>query len=176
MSGTTTTEAASQLGVPKSTLHTWLQQLPIPHDTDSRGRKSFDADALAVLEAVKSLRGEDCGYQTIRRKLEGVNDNERDSAGHVPEARETERDAYETVSRVPAQIDTVAIVEAVTAGLVPQLAATVAANNELAEKYARAAHTIGTLEERVASLTAQLGEARTLLAAPAPRPWWKLWT
>ena len=201
MNGTTTSEAANHLGVPKSTLHTWLQQLPIPHDTDSRGRKSFDADALAVLEAVKNLRGEDCGYQTIRRKLEGVNEPERDATGRLPEACETERDAYETAPHAPVQLDTAAIVEAVTEAVM----AAVRGDNEIARMYgamgdqvAKAAHTIGTLEERVSSLTTQLGEARALLTAgddvradrdrlagelaaarallAAPvRPWWKLW-
>lgn len=176
MSQTTTAEAANRLGVPKSTLHTWLQQLPIPHDTDSRGRKSFDADALTVLETVKNLRAEDAGYQTIRRVLVSVNGAERDEAGQVPEATGAERDAHETGSHAPAHAD-------LADALVPRLVEALTAQNDLGERYAKATYQIGKLEadnlhlrERAERLELELVEARQQLALLAtPKPWWRIW-
>lgn len=180
MSQTTTTEAANKLGVPKSTLHTWLNQLPIPHATDSRGRKFFDADALAVLEAVKGLRDEDHGYQTIRRKLGGVDEPTRDGAGHEPDAGQSERDAHETA---PHGLHSEHLADA----LVPRLVEALTAQNDLGERYAKATYQIGKLEadaahlrERAERAELELSEARqqlALLTAPKPaRPWWKPWS
>ena len=167
MNGLTTTEAADRLGVPKTTLHTWLQQLPIPHDTDSRGRKRLDGHALDVLETVKSLRGEDCGYQTIRRRIGPL--TERDET-HTEGAPDTDGMQSE---RAP-DIDPDA--------LLAQVVEAIAGQTDLAEKYARAAHQIGTLEERTRGLelerdrlAGELAAARALLAAPKPAPWWKAW-
>lgn len=180
MSQTTTTEAANKLGVPKSTLHTWLNQLPIPHETDSRGRKLFDAEALAVLEAVKSLRDEDHGYQTIRRKIGGVREPVRDGTGHEPDAGQGERDAHETA---PHGLHSDHLADA----LVPRLVEALTAQNDLGERYAKATYQIGKLEadvghqrERAERAERELAEARQQLAqltAPTPaRPWWKFWS
>ena len=175
MNGLTTSEAAERLGVPKTTLHTWLNTLPIPSETDSRGRKRLDANALAVLEAVKELRGEDCGYQTIRRRIGTQAGHDGTEPEHVPNVNGTQPDRAPAVDQD---------------GFLAQVVEVVANQTDLAERYARAAHQIGTLEERtrgleldrdrlageLAEVKAERDQARALLAAPAPaRPWWKVW-
>lgn len=175
MDGLTTKEAAERLGIPVTTLKTWLSQLPIPQDMDSRGRRRLTDDAIAVLETVKHLRDEDRGYQTIRRLIRPETDGGSSETGQGPTSDEYETDVG------PSPVSTAAIVEAVTAAIATQ--------TDLAEKYARAAHQIGNLEakvqakdERIAQLADELAEARQRIAlleapkeTPAPRPWWKWW-
>lgn len=174
MNGLTTSEAAERLGVPKTTLHTWLNTLPIPSETDSRGRKRLDANALAVLEAVKELRGEDCGYQTIRRRIGTLTEHDGTEPERVPNVNGAQPEPAPAADR---------------GAFLAQVVEVVANQTDLAERYARAAHQIGTLEERtrglelerdrlageLAEVKAERDQARALLAAPA-RPWWKFWS
>lgn len=164
MNGLTTSEAAERLGVPKTTLSTWLGQLPIPYETDSRGRRRLDDEALALLETVKTLRGDDCGYQTIRRRIGPLTEPDQVEAECNPAATETQPE------QAPA-LDTDAFMA--------QVVAAVSAQTELAERYARVAHQVGRLEADNDHLRAQLAELKDKVAqleAPTPaRPWWKLW-
>lgn len=164
MDGLTTSEAAKRLGIPQSTIKTWLNNLPIPSALDSRGRRRFDDGSLEILAAIKELRGKDKGYETIRRHIRPEPD--RGSAGTNPSSPMGE---LETSWGSPDDIRAI-VVEAMKS------------ENGLAEKYARATYSIGQLEERVATLNSQLEEAREkikLLEAPkaepeVKRPWWKI--
>ena len=164
MNGLTTTEAAKQLGVPPTTLKTWLTNLPIPASTDSRGRRRLDQEALEVLEMVKSLRDEDCGYQTIRRRIEPTTDAN-------PSVTDSEPAADGPESASSPSLD--------TSALVAQVIEAIRSENDLAEKYARVAHRVGELEATLRERERELVEARekiALLEAPKPtRPWWRLW-
>ena len=164
MNGLTTTEAAKQLGVPPTTLKTWLTSLPIPASTDSRGRRRIDQEALEVLEMVKSLRDEDCGYQTIRRRIEP----QTDTSSSVTDGSPTTDNSEPAPS---SSMDTTA--------LVAQVIEAIRSENDLAEKYARAAHRMGELEATLRERERELAEARekiALLEAPKPtRPWWRPW-
>lgn len=155
MNRLTTTEAAKHLSIPVSTIKTWLSQLPITASTDSRGKRRIDADALQVLEEVKRLRADDCGYATIRRVI---------SSEPISSSTTSDEPNAQTVTSSTA--------------LISEIISALRAENELSEKYAKATYTIGQLEERVSGLTAQLGEAKSriiLLEAPSPRPWWRFW-
>lgn len=167
MESLTTTEAAEQLGVSVTTIKSWLNQLPVDREVDSRGRRRIDQDTLNVLEAVKALRGDDCGYQTIRRRLFQETDGQQSPDEELPSADGQLPDA-------PLTLDTESIVT--------QVIAAIREDNALAEKYARAAHQIGGLEVEVKHLTAEnaaLKDHILLLSAPKeesrPRPWWRLW-
>lgn len=166
MNGLTTSEAAERLGIPKTTLSTWLGQLPIPHDTDSRGRRRLDDEALALLETVKTLRGDDCGYQTIRRRIGPLTEPDQVEAESNPTTNETQPEQAPTLD---------------TDAFMAQVVAAVSAQTDLAERYARVAHQVGRLEADNDHLRAQLAELKDKVAqleAPSPtpaRPWWKLW-
>jgi DNA-binding transcriptional MerR regulator len=62
-------QAADRLGVPKTTVVSWLRALPIEADTDSRGRYRLDSKALATLERIQALRGDGAGFETIREAI-----------------------------------------------------------------------------------------------------------
>jgi DNA-binding transcriptional MerR regulator len=156
VNGLTTTEAADRLGVPPTTLKTWLSMLPVPQGTDSRGRRRLDDESIAVLETVKHLRDEDCGYATIRRRIGPVADE-----SPVETASSPPPTGPETVISPPFD----------TSAIVAEVVAAIRGENELAEKYARATYTMGQQEERIANLTAQLEETRQKVAAlEAPKP------
>ena len=159
--------AAERLGVSVTTVKNWLNQLPTDKEMDSRGRRRIDPRTMEVLATVKELRGEDCGYETIRRRIFQVTDDQKpaDNDSVAGESRPT---------ATQPTIDTTAIVS--------QVIAAIRGENELAEKYARATFTLGQQEERIANLTTQLEEAKRTIAqleapkeTPAPRPWWKVW-
>lgn len=138
--------AAEVLGIPRGTLATWLTQLAIPHNTDSRGRRRLTADAMALLETVKSLRDSDCGYQTIRRKIGTLPDTDSPSNQYQHETGSASAGAQSVT------------VEALT----ERITAAITANNELAERYARVTYQMGCLETERNHLRQQLAtlEAR----------------
>lgn len=70
MQGLTTKEAADRLGISPSTLRHWMTNFSVDVEIDERGHRRLDEKALAVLQTVKELRGEDCGFQTIRRRMQ----------------------------------------------------------------------------------------------------------
>lgn len=165
MENLTTTEAAEQLGVSVTTIKAWLNQLPLERDVDSRGRRRIDQETLSVLETVKSLRAEDCGYQTIRRRMFQTTDDQLS-----PDSKISSPDSQPSDAQLTLNTETV----------VAQVIAAIREDNALAEKYARAAHQIGGLEAEVKHLTAEnaaLKEQIFLLSSPAAkaRPWWRLW-
>lgn len=72
MDGLTPNEAAERLGVPPTTIVTWLAELPIPGQRREGETPRLGEEALAVLEAVRGMRAYDLGLQTIRRHLEAL--------------------------------------------------------------------------------------------------------
>lgn len=175
----TTGEAAKRLQIAKSTLKDWLEVLPISTVTDSRGRRRLDLEALAVLETVKDLRGKNCGYQTIRRRIVSLEIEPPERAGQQPVNGWGEPDKGRMAAdSEPKQIEVDA--------LISQVIAAIRTETEQSEKYARAAHQIGKLESENEYLRAQLAERDAqlidakkkmeLLEAPKPRPWWRIWS
>jgi hypothetical protein len=166
----TANEAAERLGVSVTTIKNWLNQLPGEKEHDSRGRVRINIHTMNVLETVKALRDEDCGYETIRRRIGPVPDDQKS-----PDSEHQADDNQPTFDRK--LVDTSIIVEAVTTAIANQ--------TELAERYARATYEIGELRATTKALEAdrdrvlaELAEAKTkimLLEAPTARPWWKLW-
>lgn len=171
MNGLTTSEVAERLDVPQTTIRTWVSQLPIPAKQDSRGRHRFDEDAIAVLEAIKKLRTEDAGYNTIRRVIEPATSSNGEATNIEQEGSVEQRATTDGVGS-----------KALVAEVVAEVVAVIRGENEQAEKYARATHRIGELEERVRALEAErerlggeLAEAKDkilLLEAPKARGWW----
>lgn len=175
-----TAEVAKATGIPEPTIKHWLGKLPIPAEKDSAGRWRFDEEALEVLKAVKDLRDQDRTFETIRRRI-GEPELSAESSGLSD--RLSPDNLQPTTDERASSVDERMLAESLAGVIAPQLIDALAAQNELAEKYARATYTIGQLEERVSNLTVQLAETKQrllLLDAPreevrAPRPWWKLW-
>ena len=176
MNGLTTGEAAERLGVPQTTLKNWINHLAIPTSTDSRGRRRIHDDVLPVLEAVKDMRGEDCGYQTIRRRIGPLTDGQPSLTvgGQLPTDTRPPGDGQQATEALNIPSD----------ALVSQIVTAIQENNDLAEKYARATYEIGELRERVKGRDEKLAElqgrleeqARKIELLEAPkRPWWRFW-
>lgn len=155
----TANEAAERLNVSVTTVKNWLNQMPGDKEIDSRGRRRIDEKTLSVLETMKALRDEDCGYETIRRRIFQVTDDQLSANSDLGLG-----DSQPTVSQQPVD----------TASIVAQVVEAMRGENELAEKYARVAHQVGKLEAENENLRAQLAEAKALLAAPV-KPWWRIW-
>lgn len=179
----TTAAAAEAIGVPITTLKGWLSQVPVPTERDTAGRRRFPPEALEVLEVVKELRDAGRTFETIRRRVPSVDHP-------APDERETKESETGPMNAERQANDRRAADVRELAGLVAAAVADVVkAENELAEKYARATYEIGELRattrgleaERdrlageLAEVKADRDQARALLAAPAPRPWWKVW-
>lgn len=153
----TTTEAAERIGVPIGTLKGWLNKIPVPMSVDSSGKRRIGPEGLELLEQVKALRlDEGRGMDTIRRRLDL--DEAEPSRGSVLGSSEPRlglgSDEAET-SRGSVGASSVD-----TAVIVAQVVEAIASQTDLAEKYARATYTIGQLEERTTSLSAQLEAAK----------------
>lgn len=172
----TTKEVAEALDIPLGTLKGWLSKIPVPASIDSAGNRRFNEEQIEIVRRIRALRLDDGrGMETIRRRLD-LDDHgkTRLDPGCVQDADEPSPDCVQDVTSAQPQIDTSLIVA--------QVVEAIAGQTELAEKYARAAHEIGLLTERVSNLTAQLGDARSRIAqleapkeALPPRPWWRLW-
>jgi len=161
----TTREAAERLGVPPSTLKTWLSSLPIEAPTDSHGRRRLDPDALAVLEQVKAMREDGQGYQTIRRVIRA------DGPGLAADGPGLDGGPTGD-NRGPASFGQ----EAMMAAMLEQVSAVIRAETGLSEKFAAAARQVGRLEAENSMLREQIAAAQEkihLLEAPPARPWWK---
>lgn len=174
-----TAEASQLTNIPEPTIKNWLGKLPIPAEKDSAGRWRFGSEALDVLRAIKELREEDRTFETIRRRI-GEPEMSGDSSGVG--ASSSGANDQSSIDERPLAMDERSLAESLAGVITPQLVEALRANNDLAEKYAHAAHRIGRLEAELEAAQAQLAEARqkiVLLEAPkegAPqRPWWKLW-
>lgn len=155
-------DLAERLLVSKNTVRTWLDKLTVDVERGPSGRLYYAASVLPILETFKAMRGEGKGLATITRIISARSDRKLE-----PIRSDSETDQEPIITRLEiAQIIKAELTE----------------SNDLAEKYARAAHQIGKLESENEYLRAQLaerdgrlGEAKKrieLLEAPKLRPWW----
>lgn len=149
MTKLSTTEVAERLSTPVSTVKLWADRLRIG-ERNSQGQRRFSDGDLTLLEVVRSLRDSDCGFETITRRLSStpVNDQQPPVNGHQ----------RELPPEAPA-LDADALAERITAAVISASRA----DNELAERYARAAHRIGELEAENRMIREQADESRRLL-------------
>ncbi len=158
-----TTDVSERLSTPVSTVKLWADRLRVGN-RNSQGQRRFDDADVALLEVVRSLRDSDCGFETITRQIAStpvvdqqpiVNDRQREASGiDIPPA---------DTRQVP-NLD--ALVERITATVTAAVTSTIKADTDQAEKYARAAHRVGQLEEQVRTLQAENGRLRSILALP----------
>jgi DNA-binding transcriptional MerR regulator len=142
-------DAADKMGVGVTTVRGWCDMLDIAKARDDKGRRVLTPDEYAALEVVKALRQEGDGLDTIQRKIGGQSDAS-DDATEAPARRTDAADARADRREMVAEI-----IEAMEG------------QAGLAEKYARAAHEIGTLQERVRGLERLLSDASDARAEAA---------
>lgn len=200
-----TKEAAAELGVPLGTLKRWVSELPIPLEHDGAGARRYGDEAIEVLRRVHELRLGDRHFESIRVILSPGQPGDGIDPGPIPEAIQPAGQpaaatddavagpALDRAEPGPALSDVAtAVGEAIAERMSREIGEVLRRENDLAEKYARAAHRIGELEattrsleaerERLAGEVAELkverGQARAFLAAPPEpkRPWWKVWS
>lgn len=133
----TTKTLSKKLGVNPATLRLWIRELKIP--SQKQGNKLvFSPEVLDLLESVKDMRNDNCGFNTITKKIKPVITEElqcNDEDNHdnyTVILEEMKRDFSKTVEdKIQSQ-------------------------NELSEKYARATYEIGMLTEKVNTLESEL--------------------
>lgn len=164
-------EAASHLGIHPNTLAQWETQLGLKVEMGSNRRKRYTPEIVALLEQVKAFRGDDAGFNTIRRRLDIAppGDSHEDPQG-LSEAQ--------VVHYVP-QVDQVA-----TQGLLDLIKVK---DVELARLHEHYQAEIAKLNERLTATStvaaqyqeraSNLGEQMKLLTSgePEKRPLWKFW-
>jgi DNA-binding transcriptional MerR regulator len=151
-------DLAAKLGVSITTIKTWSERVGIGRKNSS-GVWVYSENDLQILETVQALRGEDKGFETITRRLQK----------EAPEAESSPPGGNFPPPAPSLENFRSMIVE------------TLRTDNDLAEKYARAAHQIGRLEAENEGLQRQLEESRTRMAlieepSTLHRPWWKFWS
>lgn len=147
------TEAAEALAVPKTTVVGWLRSGLVHAPTDARGRYRLDAEALATLRRVASLRASGASLESIRRRFsaDGTLTVQPASSPAAP----IEGDALAVLREL---LEAERQRNAEQAARLEALAAAAAGWQARAE----------LLDERVKLLEAPRPEA------PA-RPWWRVW-
>lgn len=157
--GLTTKEVSEHLEIPASTLKTWIKSVPVPTTFDSLGNRRFGPEAVDIVKAIKQMRIEGCGFQTITRRI-GLETTPRPSQDEPAPTPGPSIDELKT-SEGSAQDNK---------ALVAQIILAIREENDLAEKYGRVAHQMGKLEERVeylnrenTNLQSELTRAQRLL-------------
>lgn len=135
-----TKDVANELDVSEQTIRLWSKTFDIPY-TKSSGNIRFGADVVRVFETIKHLRDENSGFETIRRRI-------CSSTGETAMEPVAENKAPVALAPVsePAAIEIEKNLEVVISESIKK---NITANNELAEKYARATYRIGELETTV---------------------------
>lgn len=147
--GLTPTEAAERLGVPPTTLVTWLHELPIPQSRDSGGLARLDEEALAVLEAVRGMRAYDLGFQTIRRHLETLDGTDEPAPAALAASAASDAVALVEAEAVASATDLALLAapgEAEAEGTEASTAATETAATETAVTETAATETAGAVD------------------------------
>lgn len=143
----TTAEISDKLGLSQSTIKAYQKLYSIPRQI-VKGKALYPENSIEIFKAVSSLAESGAGLNTIRKRIGS------DAPQTIPDEAKPVPDMSQLIP---------AITEAVQA--------TVERSNDLAEKYARAAHQIGQHEERERQYIATIDELREqvrLLQAPKP--------
>lgn len=150
----TTTEAADALGVHESTIKNWCSVLPIPADKDNRGRWRFDERALEVMHAIKDLREDGRSNESIRVIIAPETPSAPEALA-TPAPSERQAEASQQTASHAATLDVELMAGALASALVPQVAALIKENNQLAENFGRVALELGELRAKLAATQAE---------------------
>lgn len=127
-------DVADKVGIGNSTVRLWARQFEIPRER--KGTKwVYSDEAMDIFKAIKSMRENEHGMDTIRRTISKdvtvpSSSHELVSVQAVSDNRK--EDLLDDIEKV--------------------MERALAKNNELSEKYARATYTIGQQDERIRAL------------------------
>jgi DNA-binding transcriptional MerR regulator len=137
-------QMAQCLGVKPSQIKNWAVRLPVPSWVEADGTRYFPADALGIMETIKTMRDEEASYASIRRFIEPL----------VPQHPQTVSQAQ----RVELSNERVTEVMSVVRPLW----------NALQHEHAEAARRLARLEQEVSSLRTERASLQAQLAALSP--------
>ena len=129
----TTSEIAKQIGIGQSTARKWASEYKIP-SLKIKGKPVYQAEIAEVFKIIQELKGAGRSDTTIRRT---ISETIPDSAIAPPQHRQ---EAH--------SVD-IAALERIIEGAITK-------SEGIAEKYARATHEIGVLQERCRQLEEQV--------------------
>lgn len=160
-----TKDVAELLNVHPNTIALWQDKIGLQVETDSRGRKKFPPELVATLEHIKSLRDEDAGYATIRRKLS------LEEVSHIDGTVSPQEHANEPPS--VAQVPYSAQPSPEVMRLLDMVSEKDRQLAELQEKLLHVSSIAAQYQERSANLATEIGKKETeikLLSAPKDEP------
>lgn len=141
-----TKDVATELDVSEQTIRLWSKTFHIPH-IKSSGNIRFAEDIVQVFETIKDLRDSKSGFETIRRRIwpqiQVVADKPVESRTEIktaPPVASAPMLPEPTAAEIEKNLEIV---------ISESIKKNISANNELAEKYARATYRIGELESTV---------------------------
>lgn len=140
MSHITTNDISDAVGIARSTVREWTRQYDIPHHR-KKGKIVFSDEAQAIFESILQLKEKDAGMATIRRSIGSSSFSPHQEHGDAMTA---------TSAPQPNHGDDMSTV------IETSIERAISRNNDLAEKYARACHEIGKLENEVFHLKERL--------------------
>lgn len=126
----TSKEIAEVLDISHSTVRNWGRKFDIPRENKIGKGWIYDEEARRIFETIKSLRSDDCGYDTITRRL-------------APDNHECQSDSHDNQSDTH---DNHPIIKSLANEFQTVMKTELSAANQLAEKYARATYEIGELK------------------------------
>lgn len=155
-------DIADRAGIGNSTVRKWVQEYGLPHTRKRGGKIVFDEDILDTIAAIKQLKGDGAGYDTITQTIgtaraqPGQRQSKHGNARAEPEQRSA---ALDDKLKVFSADLANSIKEGIQSELSQNnhmLASHIDKITELAEKAAHAAHQVGVLEERNRTLEERL--------------------
>jgi DNA-binding transcriptional MerR regulator len=137
-------QVAQCLGVKPSQIKNWAVRLPVPSWVEPDGTRYFNADALGILETIKTMREEEASYASIRRFIEPLVPQHPQPLAQAPRVELSNERVTEVMSVVRPLW------------------------NALQHEHAEAARRLARLEQEVSSLRTERAALQAQLAALSP--------
>jgi DNA-binding transcriptional MerR regulator len=137
-------QVAQCLGVKPSQIKNWAVRLPVPSWVEPDGTRYFSADALGILETIKTMREEEASYASIRRFIEPLVPQHPQPLAQAPRVELSNERVTEVMSVVRPLW------------------------NALQHEHAEAARRLARLEQEVSSLRTERAALQAQLAALSP--------
>jgi DNA-binding transcriptional MerR regulator len=137
-------QVAQCLGVKPSQIKNWAVRLPVPSWVEADGTRYFHADALGILETIKTMREEEASYASIRRFIEPLVPQHPQPLAQAPRVELSNERVTEVMSVVRPLW------------------------NALQHEHAEAARRLARLEQEVSSLRTERAALQAQLAALSP--------
>lgn len=171
----TTKQLAEAAERPLSTVKRWVEQFDIPHEQIA-GANRYPPETADLVRAIGVMLDDGKSMASVRfvlgAQLGPVSQptSSAHESAHEPVSRPADTVGQPMSQPMSQVIELEDLVHQVGLDVVEKVVAALRQDNELAEKYAKAAHHIGTLEAQLAAARAELArisEGQTAAAAAA---------